>query len=489
MQVQEKRVVVLGAGIAGHTAAMFLRRRLPRNWEVRVVSPNAHYNWIPSNIWVGVGLLPARKVLVPLEPIYRRTRIAFTQARATEIHPEGGRGHEKPYVVVQPVAPGSDGQAVEIEYDYLVNATGPKLNFGATPGLGPEGHSLSVCTAQHAEHAAAEFRKALDRLAHGERLTFVVGTGHGQCTCEGAAFEYVFNVEFEIRKRGLRDRARIVYLTNEAELGDFGVGGLNLEVAGYVVPSRIFTESLFVERGVEWVLGAHVQRVEQGRVYWEDLQGEEFYLDFDFAMLLPPFRGADLRAFDRHGADITSKLFAPSGFMKVDADYTPKPYEEWSPRDWPSTYQNPDYPNVFAVGIAFAPPHPITPPRANPKGTPISPAPPRTGMPSAIMGRAVAESIADMVRGRSARPTHRASLAELGAACVASAGYNPFTGSAAAMTMYPIVPDYEKYPVTGRSKRDTFGEIGSAGHWIKIVLHHMFLYKARALPGWWLIPE
>lgn len=484
-----RRVVVLGAGVAGHTAAMFLRRRLPKDWEVHVVAPNSHYNWIPSNIWVGVGLLPAKKVLVALEPIYRRLGIAFTQAKATEIHPEGGAGHSEPFVRAVGTRAGDQGRVEEIEYSYLVNATGPKLNFAATPGLGPDGNSLSVCTASHAEETARRFHEALERMRKGQTLTFVVGTGHGTCTCEGAAFEYVFNVEFEIRKRGLRDRARIVYLTNEAELGDFGVGGLNLEVSGYVVPSRIFTESLFVERGVEWILGAHVQRVEPGRVYWENLQGEEYFLDFDFAMLLPPFRGADLKAFDKQGAEITDRLFAPSGFMKVDADYSPKSPDQWSPKDWPSTYQSPAYSNIFAVGIAFAPPHPITPPRVSVKGTPISPAPPRTGMPSAMMGRAVAESIADMVRGRANQPTHRASMAEMGAACVASAGYNPFTGSAAAMTMYPIIPDYEKYPVTGRSRRDTFGEIGSAGHWIKIILHHMFLYKARGLPGWWLIPE
>lgn len=30
---------------------------------------------------------------------------------------------------------------------------------------------------------------------------------------------------------------------------------------------------------------------------------------------------------------------------------------------------------------------------------------------------------------------------------------------------------------------------GLAGHWIKILLHHMFMYKARLMPGWQLIPE
>jgi hypothetical protein len=57
------------------------------------------------------------------------------------------------------------------------------------------------------------------------------------------------------------------------------------------------------------------------------------------------------------------------------------------------------------------------------------------------------------------------------------------------MTMYPVVPDLVKYPGTGRSLKDTLGEIGLAGHWIKLALHYMFIYKAKVRLGWHLIPE
>jgi len=76
------RVVVLGAGISGHTAAAFLRKWLGKNDEVVVVSPQPDYNWIPSNIWVGVGLMKKEQVAIPLAPIYRRHEIDFRQARA-----------------------------------------------------------------------------------------------------------------------------------------------------------------------------------------------------------------------------------------------------------------------------------------------------------------------------------------------------------------------------------------------------------------------
>jgi sulfide:quinone oxidoreductase len=205
-------------------------------------------------------------------------------------------------------------------------------------------------------------------------------------------------------------------------------------------------------------------------------------------MLIPPFSGVGLKAFDKQGEDITAQLFAPSGFMKVDADYNAKPYAQWRAADWPQTYQNPTYRNMFAVGIAFAPPHLISKPMQSANGTPINPAPPRTGMPSAAMAIAVAKSIRDMIEGAE-HPTHTASMAKMGAACVASTGAHIFNGSAATMTVFPVVPDYETYPEFGRDMDLTFGEIGLAGHWMKTLLHYTFTYQARMLPGWRLLPD
>lgn len=478
------RVVVLGAGIAGHTAVAYLRRWLGRDDTVTVISPRPDYNWVPSNIWVGVGLMTPDKVTFPLAPIYERKGIEFVQAAATELHPEGDAQDHTPYVV----AVSDTGKVHRVAYDFLINATGPALRFDKTEGLGPDGHSLSVCLPDHAAEASRALDEEVERMKRGERRKFLVGVGHGTCTCEGAAFEYIVNLEFELRHRGVRDKADITWITNEYELGDFGMGGMQLKHGGYVTPSSIFNASLFAERGIDWITRAHVDKVEPDRVQYETLDGTKDEQEFDFAMLLPPFSGVGLKAVDAQGADITDTVFAPNGFMRVDADYSGKPYEEWKASDWPRTYQSPVYPNLFAAGIAFAPPHAISVPRKSPNGTVIAPAPPRTGMPSATIAKAVAASVTDMVHGGEG-PTHTASMAEMGASCVASAGANPFTGTAAAMTVFPIVPDWDEYPETGRDIKRTFGEIGLAGHWIKILLHHMFLYKARLRPGWRLIPE
>lgn len=482
------RVVVLGAGISGHTAAVFLRKWLKKNDEVVVISPQPTYNWIPSNIWVGVGIMSKEQVLFPLAPVYKKHGIDFKQAKAVALYPEGKGTDNRAMVEIEWTLDGNQGRREFIAYDFLINATGPKLNFEATSGLGPGKNSLSVCTASHAEETARVFLEKVERMKRGEKQRFVVGVGHGGATCEGAAFEYVVNLEFELRAHKVRDKADIVFVTNEYEMGDFGVNGVHIRRGGYVTPGRIFAESLFAEREIRWITKAHVRGVEPGVVHIETLDRGLSEVPFDMAMLLPPFTGVGLKAFGQSGEDIGGKVFAPSGFMKVDADYNKKPYAEWKAKDWPRYYQSPAYSNLFAAGIAFAPPHPISEPHSTAEGVVISPAPPRTGMPSAMIGKSVARNIVAMLGGSPA-PTHAASMAEMGAACVASAGSNVFSGTAASITVFPIVPDFEKYPEYGRDADSTFGEIGLAGHWIKILLHHLFLYKARLRPGWQFIPE
>jgi len=487
------RLVVLGGGVSGHTAATFAAKWLGSAHEVVVVTPNSKWNWIPSNIWVGVGQMSKEDVTFDLAPVYTKAGINFKQAKAVSINPEGSDTIDKPFVTIEHTSEGRKGEVEKVEYDYLINATGPKLNFGATPGLGKDSelgkHTVSVCTAEHAVHAAEELDKCIEKMKLGERQKFLVGTGHGLCTCQGAAFEYIFNIEHELKKAGIRNMADIKWISNESFLGDFGVGGLHMKSMGFAVSSKIFAESLFTERNIDWIIGAHVSKVKSGSIDYELLDGSTGSENFDFSMLIPPFAGVGLKAFNKTGDDITNDLFAPNGFLKVDANYAAGSYENWKASDWPETYQNPTYENIFACGIAFAPPHAISKPMSSPSGTPINPTPPRTGMPSGIMGKAVAHSICDLIKNGPDAPLQHASMAHMGAACVASAGKGFFTGTAAAMPIYPVVPDFEKYPGTGRDTDYTFGEIGLAGHWIKHILHHLFIYKAKLKPGWTLIPE
>lgn len=483
------KVVVLGAGISGHTAAAFLKKQLGKKHDVIVVSPSQYYQWIPSNIWVGVGRMSVDQVRFKLQKVYKRWGIEFHQAKATAIHPEGDTSSEMPFVDIEYTSEDKRGETGKVEYDYLVNATGPKLNFGGTEGLGPGKNTVSVCSYDHAAHAWEELEKSIEKMKKGEKQRFLIGTGHPMATCQGAAFEYALNIAFELKRRKLLHLAEITWISNEYEVGDFGMGGAFVKRGGYVTSTKVFTESVFAENNIKWIKRAGVYKVDPGKAYYETLDGDEKTIEFDFAMLIPGFSGQPFKAFDKQGEDITATVFAPNGFMKVDADYNPKPFEEWSIKDWPQTYQSPAYTNMYATGIAFAPPHSISKPMKSPSGRAIFPAPPRTGMPSGVIGKIVAQNISEGIKKGTFEHKHTANMGRMGAACIVSAGYSMTKGLGATMTVSPVVPDWEKYPEWGRNINSTVGEIGTAGHWIKLFLHYMFMHKAKGYPFWWLLPE
>ena len=138
------KVVVLGAGVSGHTAVAYLRKGLSKEHEVVMISPNSNYQWVPSNIWVGVGLMTPDQVKFKLAPVYKKMGVVYKQALGVSIHPEGDNEIDSGYVSIKYVDGDKKDQTEKVTYDYLVNATGPKLNFDATEGL--REHSNSVCT-------------------------------------------------------------------------------------------------------------------------------------------------------------------------------------------------------------------------------------------------------------------------------------------------------------------------------------------------------
>jgi sulfide:quinone oxidoreductase len=471
-------VVILGAGFAGHTAALHLSHLVKGRARIIVVAPGNRFTWFPSLVWVGNGTMSEENVHFELSPVYEKLGIEYVDGRAEIVAPDDRR------VTVRL----ADGTTRDVAYDFLLNATGPYLNFEGTPGLGPKaGTTQSICSVEHAVATRDAYLEVVNRLEKGERQRLVVGVGHPAATCEGAAFEYVMNVHFDLTGRGLRDRAELVFLTNEPEPGDFGVDGVEAYKRGSLVTGAALVRMLFDEARIKPLVAAGVTSVEAGTIHYDQVGYDPGTLPYDFAMLIPQFRGIPLKYVARDGTDITDNMTVPSGFMRVDADYAAKTYDQYRAADWPSLYRSPLYDNVYAAGIAFAPPHPMSKGKKTAAGTTIVATPPRTGMASGIMGRTVAYNIADQLDGR--EPSHRLPMSRMPAACIASMGKSIWNGSAASIIMVPVAKDYEKYPEVGRDLSLCDLDVGLAGAWTKRMLHDAFMWKLQAKPGWQLVPE
>ncbi len=474
------KVAIIGAGFAGQTAALYLGDALGSEHEITVINRLKDFSYVPSWVWVGIGHMPVEKTLFPLEPVYRKFGVRFVHGRATAV-----RVDER-VVVVERAA----GGETLVDYDHLIVATGPKLDFEGTEGLGPEaGYSQSICTAPHAVRARDAYLEEVARLEKGERRRFVIGTGHPGATCQGAAFEYITNVHKDLVRRGIRDKADLLWLSNEQALGDFGVRGVAVRRKGRVLTSEEFIGAVFREYGIRSQVRTGVLGLTEGTIAWEDFEGEQGETGFDFSMLIPRFLGQPLAFIGKDGEDVSADILAPNGLVKVDATYG-LPYDELTrqPGAWPRVYRSPAHPEIFAAGIAFAPPGPISVPHTTPNGTAIAAAPPRTGMVSAIIGRVVALNVIDLVK--TGAMTHGERMTEMYAACIASMGDSLWDGSAAVIMIYPVVPDYERYPNDeGRDLFVTHMEMGLAGAWMKRMIQTTFMHKLRGRAGWRFIPE
>ncbi len=475
------KIVIAGSGFAGHFAAMTLSDELKRHGiqhehTVHVVTKSPKFTYIPSLIWVGIGQMPAKETQFYLDPVYTKLGIDLSIGTVHEIHPDH---HSLIYR-------DSKGLDQTLDYDYLIIATGPLLNFSATPGLGPEnGYTYSVCTPDHATETAHAYEKLIEKLKQGHKCHVLVGTGHGTCTCQGAALEFLFNLHTDLEHKGLRQLVELTWLSNEPKLGDLGISGVEAMRGGSVVTSEELMEGLFEGHHIHWQIQSHVYDITPSEVHFETVEGEKKILPYDFAMLLPPFKGQPLRFINEKGIDITDQLCNPAGFIKVDATYG-KPYSALDGPDWPKTYQSPVYSNIFAAGIAFAPPGPLSKPSQSPNGTVISPAPPRTGFTSELCGRAAALNIIDLILGKD--PSHSASMAETAGICVASMDNHLASGNAMIIGVYPVARNYEKYPLYGRDLDASEVDIGLAGAWMKRGLHHAFMYKLQGKAFWKLVP-
>lgn len=221
--------VIVGAGIGGLPMAYDLKTALGPSHKVTVVDPRPAMQFTPSNPWVAVGWRTKDEISLPMDQTKLKSKgVEFVQAAADKIDPEG-----KTVVT-------SDGRT--LNYDYLVIATGPKLAFEEIPGLGPAGFTSSICTTDHALESWKHYQEFVKNPG-----PIVVGAAPG-ASCFGPAYEFAMILDSDLRKRGIRDRVPMTFVTSEPYIGHMGLGGVG--------DSKGLLESEFRQRHIKWLVCA-----------------------------------------------------------------------------------------------------------------------------------------------------------------------------------------------------------------------------------------
>jgi sulfide:quinone oxidoreductase len=397
-------IVVIGAGIGGMPAAYDLKKTLGKDHEVTLIGTSEHFQFTPSNPWVAVGWRKPEKVLVPIRPNVERKGIRYLAQPLIRLDPQ-----ERSVTL-------ADGQS--LIYDYLVIATGPSLAFDEVPGLGPEAHSQSVCTTPHAQHAAQAYEAFLKNPG-----PVVVGAAQG-ASCFGPAYEFAMILDADLRKRRLRDRVPITFVTSEPYIGHMGLGGVG--------DSKGLLESELRQRHIKWIVNAKVveARADAVTVAEHNERGEllrEHELPSRYTMFIPAFKGVKAIA-------AVPGLCNPRGFVLIDEHQ-----------------RNPKYPNIYSAGVCVAIP-PV-------EATPIPTGAPKTGYMIESMVTAIVHNIADEIAGRPV--THKATW---NAICLADLG-----DDGVAFVALPQIPP----------RNVTWARQGKWVHLAKIAFEKYFMRKMR----------
>ena len=392
------KIVVMGAGIGGISQVYELRKELGKEHEVVLIGDSERFEFTPSNPWVAVGWRKQKQITVDL-PEFHRQGVKRLHAGDSRLELNDGKS---------------------IDYDYLVIATGPKLAFEEVEGLGPEnGYTQSICKTGHAETSFVNFKELLDNPG-----PIVVGAAPG-ASCFGPAYEYIFILDTELKKRKIRDKIPMHFVTPEPYIGHLGLDGVG--------DTKTLMESEFRDRHIQWTTNAKITKVGDGTMAFTEVDEDgndkkQHELPFKHSMVLPAFKGVDA-VIDIEG------LTNPRGFILID-----------------EFQRNPTFKNIYSVGVCVAIP-PVGP-------TPVATGAPKTGYMIESMVTATTNNIANELQG--GQPDQRATW---NAVCLAD-----FGDSGVAFVALPQIPP----------RNTNWASRGKWVHLAKIAYEKYFLHKVRA---------
>jgi sulfide:quinone oxidoreductase len=364
-------IVILGAGTGGMPAAYELKVLLDKQHQITVVNAVDYFQFVPSNPWVAIGRRKRKDITFKIRPYLERKGIAFIEQHVQRIDAENNTLYL------------ADNH--KLLYDYLVITTGPKLMFDEVQGAGPGGYTQSICSVDHAEHAWQQYENFLN-----DPGPIVVGA-MPMASCFGPAYEFAFMLNHDLRKRKLRHKVPMTFVTSEPYIGHMGLGGVG--------DSKSMLESDFRNYDIKWITNAKTTKVEKDKMFVLELDDngqikKEHEIPFKFSMMLPSFKGVDAVA-------AVEGLCNPRGFVLIDEHQ-----------------RNIKYKNIFAAGVCVAIPPVET--------TPVPTGAPKTGFMIETMVTAIAHNIAAELKGETA--SHKATW---NAICLADMG-----GTGAALSPY-----------------------------------------------------
>ncbi len=268
------RIIVLGGGFAGVVAAQVLAKRLGEKHQITLISRQPEFIFYPAMVRLAFGQTEVHEVSFDLRTTMTERRIQFAQAEVAYVDPD----------VRQVVIPHGDFQG-RVPYDFLVFALGRRLATECIAGFYEHAHHLLTI------QATLKFGEALKRFSQGHAVI-------GYCPDARLAvpvFETAFALDRLLKERGTRGRVKITVVSPEEVGGQLG----GAEVADTL-------RQAMDDHGIEFQPYFPIERI----TATELLTGDGQRLDYDLAMLIPPFQGP--------GEAMYVGITDPNNYVRVD---------------------------------------------------------------------------------------------------------------------------------------------------------------------------
>ncbi len=279
------QIMVVGGGFGGIVAAQSLRQAVGPTHDITLMAPTDRFDFRAAFPLVALGQVQPEAIQLSLAALCQKAGFRFVEARLERIDPERRMIHSA---------------ETSGSYDYLVLALGARFAYEKIPGLRDHGYSLETLD------MALDLRRAIDAFRGG---TFVAGVAPNS-PCEGPALEMVFQFERALRRRGLRDRTTVHYIT--AKPVPFAAGGPVVQA---------FVADQLKNAEIHLHVNRHITEIGASHVTFAEGSPMESQLTF----LIPAYAGPM--------ALMGSGLNADGGFMAVD-----------------DHLRSPEYPNIYATG-------------------------------------------------------------------------------------------------------------------------------------------
>ena len=256
LNLEMKRIAILGGGTGGTILANQLAYKLRNRDDVEIIliEPEKVHYYQPGFLFIPLGLMDPEEVVM-----YRSSLISegvnWLPERAIRVNVEDRQ---------------IETEKRKINYDYLVIATGARLDYETVPGLKDSAYHF------YDLENTLRLKKAIHKFNGGRIVIGVAGLPY---RCPPAPLEMTFLLNDFFKRLGVRDKVQLTYLY--PIMKPFPIDSVAEMVGPLLEKERIETMLMF-----------NVESIDPKEKVVYSLEGEK--IKYDLAIIIPPHLGSEV---------------------------------------------------------------------------------------------------------------------------------------------------------------------------------------------------